>query len=345
MRAHAPGHLPAPGRRRAASPARCAATRSSPSPTAPCVDRLGGGRPQPADGAVLSARRRHAAGAGRRGRGRSSASASTTPRTPPRRARAARAADRLHEAPDRSCVPPGGPVRCPRVVERLDYEAELVGRDRRRRPIAGYAVADDVSARDLQKREPQWTRAKGFDTSCPWGPWITTADEVPDPRGAAHSAHGSTASRARTRPRRPDLRSAGAGRLHRGDDHARARRHHPHRHAEPASARRFDPPQLPRRRRRRPRSRSRGSARSSTRSRFPEGVAPQVASTSRPSIPRRPAVLSQSGEVVRVGSLHILQRARQHALALRRERQVARPGVGGVRCAGDQATRLELAPT
>jgi 2-keto-4-pentenoate hydratase/2-oxohepta-3-ene-1,7-dioic acid hydratase in catechol pathway len=47
--------------------------------------------------------------------------------------------------------------------------------------VAGYAVADDVSARDLQKREPQWTRAKGADGFCPWGPWITTADEVGDP--------------------------------------------------------------------------------------------------------------------------------------------------------------------
>ena len=47
--------------------------------------------------------------------------------------------------------------------------------------MAGYAVADDVSARDLQKREPQWTRAKGADGFCPYGPWITTADEVPDP--------------------------------------------------------------------------------------------------------------------------------------------------------------------
>ena len=37
-----------------------------------------------------------------------------------------------------------------------------------------------MSARDLQRAEQQWTRAKGFDTSCPWGPWITTADEVPD---------------------------------------------------------------------------------------------------------------------------------------------------------------------
>jgi len=46
---------------------------------------------------------------------------------------------------------------------------------------AGYAVADDVSARDLQKREPQWTRAKGADGFCPYGPWITTADEIENP--------------------------------------------------------------------------------------------------------------------------------------------------------------------
>jgi acylpyruvate hydrolase len=80
-----------------------------------------------------------------------------------------------------SSVPGSGPVRTPAVVKRLDYEVELavvMGADNQ---IAGYAVADDVSARDLQKREPRWVRAKGFDTSCPWGPWITTADEVPDP--------------------------------------------------------------------------------------------------------------------------------------------------------------------
>jgi 2-keto-4-pentenoate hydratase/2-oxohepta-3-ene-1,7-dioic acid hydratase in catechol pathway len=81
-----------------------------------------------------------------------------------------------------SSVPPGGPVRKPQVVTELDYEAELLfvmGPDN---TIAGYAVADDVSARDLQKREPRWVRAKGFDTSCPWGPWITTADEIDDPQ-------------------------------------------------------------------------------------------------------------------------------------------------------------------
>jgi acylpyruvate hydrolase len=79
-----------------------------------------------------------------------------------------------------SVAPPGGPVRCPEVVRRLDYEGELaivIGADG---SIGGYCVADDVTARDLQGREPQWTRAKGADTFCPFGPWVTTVDEVPD---------------------------------------------------------------------------------------------------------------------------------------------------------------------
>jgi len=80
-----------------------------------------------------------------------------------------------------SSVPGSGPVRCPAVVKRLDYEVELAVVMGAGGEIAGYAIADDVSARDLQKREPRWVRAKGFDTSCPWGPWITTADEVADP--------------------------------------------------------------------------------------------------------------------------------------------------------------------
>src|SRR3954451_12921015 len=77
-----------------------------------------------------------------------------------------------------SSVPPQGPVRKPAVVEHLDYEGELVLVLGPGNEIAGYAVADDVSARDLQTSENQWSRAKGFDTSCPWGPWITTADEI-----------------------------------------------------------------------------------------------------------------------------------------------------------------------
>ena len=79
-----------------------------------------------------------------------------------------------------SVAPPGGPIRCPEVVQRLDYEGELVVAIGAGGSIAGYCIADDVSARDLQRSEPQWTRAKGADTFCPFGPWITTADEVPD---------------------------------------------------------------------------------------------------------------------------------------------------------------------
>ena len=88
-----------------------------------------------------------------------------------------------------SSVPPSGPVKRPAVVQQLDYEVELVLVLGAGNEIAGYAVADDVTARDLQRSEPQWSRAKGFDTSCPWGPWITTADEVPDARGLRLTTH------------------------------------------------------------------------------------------------------------------------------------------------------------
>src|SRR5688500_4289097 len=80
-----------------------------------------------------------------------------------------------------SAAAPFAPVPCPAVVRRLDYEGELAVVMGSEGAIAGYAVADDVSARDLQKREPQWTRAKGADGVCPYGPWITTADEGEHP--------------------------------------------------------------------------------------------------------------------------------------------------------------------
>jgi 2-keto-4-pentenoate hydratase/2-oxohepta-3-ene-1,7-dioic acid hydratase in catechol pathway len=80
-----------------------------------------------------------------------------------------------------SVAPPGGPIHCPEVVRRLDYEGELTIVMGREGQIAGFCIADDVTARDLQGREPQWTRAKGADTFCPIGPWVTTADEVPEP--------------------------------------------------------------------------------------------------------------------------------------------------------------------
>jgi acylpyruvate hydrolase len=80
-----------------------------------------------------------------------------------------------------SVAPPGGPVRRPGVVSELDYEGELVIVIGAGGSVAGFCVADDVSARDLQRSENQWTRAKGADTFCPFGPWVTSADEVPDP--------------------------------------------------------------------------------------------------------------------------------------------------------------------
>jgi acylpyruvate hydrolase len=80
-----------------------------------------------------------------------------------------------------SAASPGAPIRCPEVVKRLDYEGELVVVMGAGGNVAGYAVSNDLTARDLQKREPQWTRAKGADAFCPYGPWITTADEIVDP--------------------------------------------------------------------------------------------------------------------------------------------------------------------
>ena len=75
---------------------------------------------------------------------------------------------------------PSGPVVKPPVTRMLDYEAELAVVIGNNGGVFGYSVADDISARDLQKSEPHWVRAKGSDTFCPWGPWITTADEISD---------------------------------------------------------------------------------------------------------------------------------------------------------------------
>ncbi|MGC2374021.1 MAG: fumarylacetoacetate hydrolase family protein [Solirubrobacteraceae bacterium] len=80
-----------------------------------------------------------------------------------------------------SAAPPGAPVPCPAVVKRLDYEGELAVVMGPHGRVAGYAVANDITARDLQKRELQWTRAKGADAFCPYGPWIATLDEIADP--------------------------------------------------------------------------------------------------------------------------------------------------------------------
>ena len=82
-------------------------------------------------------------------------------------------------------------IRCPNFVKQLDYEIELaviigktcknIDETSAKNYIFGYMVFNDVSARDIQMQDKQFTRGKSFDTFAPCGPWITTSDEVTDP--------------------------------------------------------------------------------------------------------------------------------------------------------------------
>lgn len=82
-------------------------------------------------------------------------------------------------------------IVCPRFVTKLDYEGELalvIGRECKNVSdedaigcVLGYMVFNDVSARNIQFKDKQWTRGKGFDTFAPCGPWITTKEEIPEP--------------------------------------------------------------------------------------------------------------------------------------------------------------------
>ena len=88
----------------------------------------------------------------------------------------------LFMKPPTSVTATGAPVFYPSLSERVDYEGELavVIGDRTTEcspaeahsKIWGYTIANDITARDLQRQEKQWTRAKGFDSFCPLGPWI-----------------------------------------------------------------------------------------------------------------------------------------------------------------------------
>ena len=93
--------------------------------------------------------------------------------------------------PSTSVIGPGDPVARPvKLSERVDFEGELavvIGRlcrdvppERVSEVIFGYTCANDVTARDLQAKDGQWTRAKGFDTFCPLGPWIETGLDPSD---------------------------------------------------------------------------------------------------------------------------------------------------------------------
>ena len=87
---------------------------------------------------------------------------------------------------------PFNDIICPQFVKRLDYEAEIaavIGKDikkvseeRSLESVFGYMILHDVSARDIQFKDKQFTRGKSIDTFAPCGPWITTKDEISDPQ-------------------------------------------------------------------------------------------------------------------------------------------------------------------
>ena len=92
--------------------------------------------------------------------------------------------------PSTAVIGPGDPIRLLPINDRTDYEGELavvIGRPARNvraedasRFILGFTCANDVTLRDLQRPDDQWTRAKGFDGSCPLGPWIETSVDPTD---------------------------------------------------------------------------------------------------------------------------------------------------------------------
>ena len=94
--------------------------------------------------------------------------------------------------PNTAVIGPEDPIRLPAGVGRVDHEGELaivigsLAKNVRREDFAsvvlGYTIANDVTARDLQARDGQWTRAKGFDTFCPLGPAIETEIDPSDIR-------------------------------------------------------------------------------------------------------------------------------------------------------------------
>ncbi len=92
--------------------------------------------------------------------------------------------------PPSAVINPGDKIILPPQSKQVEHEAELVaviGRRGRnftaeeaKKYIFGYTVGNDVTARDLQRTDEQWTRAKGFDTFCPFGPWIDTEFNIAD---------------------------------------------------------------------------------------------------------------------------------------------------------------------
>ena len=123
-------------------------------------------------------------------------SAATTKPTPRSWATKCPKSPLLFLKPVSSIIDPGRPIVLPPESSRVDHEGELaviVGRVCRRisqveahKFVFGYTAANDVSARDLQQRDGQWSRAKGFDSFCPLGPWIVPGMPPSDTRVACY---------------------------------------------------------------------------------------------------------------------------------------------------------------
>ena len=136
---------------------------------------------------------------------------------------------------------PGGSIVLPRGIGHVDSEAELavvIGRQARNVDVAdalevveGYVCANDVSARDLQFKDGQWLRAKGFDTFCPISTELVPVEQVGDGRGLRVVQRLNGDGHPGLEHRLDDLRSARdrRARIHRL--HPRAGRPDPHRHA------------------------------------------------------------------------------------------------------------------
>jgi 2-keto-4-pentenoate hydratase/2-oxohepta-3-ene-1,7-dioic acid hydratase in catechol pathway len=109
--------------------------------------------------------------------------------------------------PNTSVVGPDDPIVLPDWTQEVSYEAELavviskvckdVTAENAKNYVLGYTVANDVTARDAQRTDGQWGRAKGFDTSCPLGPWIDT-DLDPEDVSVRSRVNGETRQDGRT---------------------------------------------------------------------------------------------------------------------------------------------------
>jgi 2-keto-4-pentenoate hydratase/2-oxohepta-3-ene-1,7-dioic acid hydratase in catechol pathway len=114
----------------------------------------------------------------------------------------------LFMKPSTSVIGPGEPIRLPPSSKRVDYEAELgvvIGKRAFRVPeeraldhVWGYTCLNDVTARDLQSKDGQWTRSKSFDTFCPIGPWIVEGLD-PSDLSVEGWLNGEPRQRSRTR--------------------------------------------------------------------------------------------------------------------------------------------------